>query len=37
MLHLITSQGSSVNVVPDYGLDDRAIEVQYRAEERYFL
>jgi hypothetical protein len=31
------SRGSSVSIVSGYGLDDRAIEVQYTTEARFFL
>jgi hypothetical protein len=33
----IEEPGSSVNIVYDYGLDDRAIEVRYPAEARGFF
>jgi hypothetical protein len=36
MHNVVSSRGSSVSIVPDYGLDDRAIEVRSPAEAGYF-
>jgi hypothetical protein len=37
LLYYVRSQGSSVSIVSDYGLDDRAIQVRSPAEEKGFF